>query len=184
VRAKPLPRMTADEFIEWAMGLPDGERYELVGGEVVAMSPERISHARTKGQAYRALGDALRRVGLPCEALPDGVSVRVDAETVYEPDALVRCGEPLPEDAVEIGDPLIVVEVVSPSSGGRDKGAKLEDYFRLPSVRHYLILDIKRRSAIHHRRDAEGLIQSRVVRTGTLGLSPPGIEVTLDDLFA
>ena len=40
--------MTSDEFIAWAMEQPDGERYELAAGEVVAMSPERLSHARVK----------------------------------------------------------------------------------------------------------------------------------------
>ncbi len=121
-RPPPL-RVEADEFIAWAMGLPKGERYELVGGEVVAMSPERLSHARVKGNAYAALREAVRRCGPPCEALPDGMAVRIDDETVYEPDALVRCGPELPGDTVELTDPVIVVHVVSPSSGGPTKGS-------------------------------------------------------------
>lgn len=35
-----LPRMSADEFIAWAMQQPDGDRYELTGGEIVAMTPQ------------------------------------------------------------------------------------------------------------------------------------------------
>src|SRR4051794_40104665 len=175
--------MTADEFIEWAMGLPDGERYELVGGELVAMPPERAMHTRTKGRVYRALGDAVERASLPCEAFADGMSVQVDADTVYEPDALVRCGEPVHEDTVKISDPVIVVEVISPSSRGQDTGAKFEDYFRLLSVRHYLVVNARKRSIVHHHRDAAGQIQTRIVRAGTLDLSPPGITLALDDLF-
>jgi Uma2 family endonuclease len=176
--------MTADEFIEWAMGLPDGERYELVGGELVAMSPERAVHTRTKHRAAVALESAVRQGGLACEVFADGMSVQVDADTVYEPDALVRCGEPVHDDTVKISDPVIVVEVISPSSRGQDTGAKLQDYFRLPSVRHYLVVNARKRSAVHHCRDAAGLIQTRIVRTGTLDLSPPGITLALDDLFA
>jgi Uma2 family endonuclease len=184
VQAKPLPRMTADEFIEWAMALPDGKRYELVGGEAVAMSPERAVHTRTKARAYRALDDAVSRAGLRCEAFADGMSVQIDGDTVYEPDALVRCGEPVHGDTVKISDPVIVVEVISPSSRGYDTGAKLQDYFRLASVRHYLVADASKRAVVHHRRDDDGAIRTHIVRAGTLELDPPGIELALGDLFA
>jgi Uma2 family endonuclease len=114
---------------------------------------------------------------VPCEAYPDGMSVRVDADTVYEPDALVRYGTPLDDDAIEIADPLIVVEVVSPSSGRRDSGSKLEGYFRLLSVRHYLIVTIRDPAVIHHQRDAAGGTTTRIIRDGPIRLDPPGIEL-------
>ena len=123
--------MTADDFIAWAVEQPKRPRYELVAGELVLMAPERAAHARVKGAVWRALDDALRAARLPCEAYLDGMAVKVDDSVVYEPDALVRCGEPLPDDAVKVTDPMIVVEVLSPSSLARDTGAKLEDYFRL-----------------------------------------------------
>jgi Uma2 family endonuclease len=52
----------------------------------------------------------------------------VNERTVYEPDALVRCGPRLPGDAIEATDAAIVVEVVSPSSWGIDRGAKLASH--------------------------------------------------------
>jgi Uma2 family endonuclease len=170
-------RMTADEFLPWAMEQPEGQRYELVAGEVVGMAPERAGHARAKGRIYENLAQAIRAADVPCEAYPDGMSVRVDADTVYEPDALVRCGTPLDDDAIEMADPLIVVEVVSPSSGRRDSGSKLEGYFRLPSVRHYLIVTIRNRAVIHHQRDEAGGITTRIIRDGPIRLDPPGIEL-------
>lgn len=173
--------MTSDAFIAWAMEQPDGERYELVAGEIVAMAPERSAHALTKGQAFRRFAEAIETAGLSCTAYPDGMAVEIDAATIYEPDALVRCGPPLPADAVKITDPLIVVEVLSPSTRARDAGAKLEDYFRLPSVRHYLILKTENRAVIHHARDADGAIATRIIRSGPILLDPPGLEVS--DLF-
>ena len=175
--------MTADEFIEWAMGLPDGERYELVGGELVAMSPERAVHTRTKHRAAVALENAVRRAGLPCEMFADGMSGAGRRRYGLRADALIRCGEPVHEDTVKISDPVIVVEVISPSSRGQDTGAKFEDYFRLPSVCHYLVVNARKRSVVHHHRDAAGQIQTRIVRAGTLELSPPGITLALDNLF-
>lgn len=175
-------RMTADEFIAWAMEQPETEHYELVAGEIVAMAPERVGHTRVKFRIARRLAEAIEAADLPCETLPDGASVEVDPDTIYEPDVLVRCGPPLPDDAVRLRDPIILVEVRSPSTAARDAGAKLEDYFRLPSVRHYLIVKTENRTIIHHQREAAGAITTCIVRDGNLTLDPPGI--VLRDLFA
>ena len=124
-RAMEHPRQaefTADEFLAWALEQPTG-RYELDNGVVVAMSPERVNHALAKGQAWLALRTAIAARGLACQALPDGATVRIDDRTVYEPDTLVRCGPPLPGDAIEATDPVVVVEVVSPSSRGIDRAS-------------------------------------------------------------
>ena len=178
---RPL-RMTADKFIPWAM--EQEGRYELASGEVVAMAPERAAHARAKFGAARTLRDAVRERGLPCEVFTDGMAVRVDEGTVYEPDASLRCDTPLDGDAVEFSDPVVVVEVLSPSTRARDAGAKLQDYFRLPSVRHYLILRTDTRSAIHHARGEDGVITTAIVTKGELHLDPPGIVISLEAVFA
>jgi Uma2 family endonuclease len=178
---RPL-RMSADEFIPWAM--EQEGRFELASGEVVAMAPERAAHNLVKAEVWRALRDAVRDAGLPCQVFTDGMAVRVDEATVYEPDASVRCGAPLEDDAVEFSDPVVVVEVLSPSTRARDAGAKLADYFRLPSVRHYLILRTDTRTAIHHARDEDDAIATAILTEGTLRLDPPGIAITLEAVFA
>ena len=112
------------------------------------------------------------------------MAVRVDEATVYEPDASLRCGSRLEDDAVEFSDPVVVVEVLSPSTRARDAGAKLADYFRLPSVRHYLILRTDTRSAIHHARGEDGAITTAILTEGELRLDPPGIAIALEAVFA
>lgn len=150
--------MTSDEFIAWAMEQPEGRRCELVAGEVVAMAPERTAHTLTKFRITRRLAEAVEREGLACQVFPDGMAVEVDATTIHEPDALVRCGPPMPDDAV-----------------------KLADYFRLPSVRHYLLVRTEDRVVIHHARNDDGTILTRIVRDGPIRLDPPGLLLT--DLF-
>jgi Uma2 family endonuclease len=107
------------------------------------------------------------------------MAVRIDPATLYEPDVLVRCGAPVDGQALEVTDPLIVVEVVSRSSHKRDSGMKLEDYFRIPSVHHYLIVRTDTLAVIHHRRDEAGAIRTSVIRSGPVRLDPPGLEFTL-----
>ncbi len=97
------------------MNQPSG-RFELLCGEVVAMSPERAGHARVKKHVLNAFDAALAAAGLGCEAFADGMAVRIDESTVYEPDAMIRCGAMVPSATVFLEDPVVVVEVVSPSS--------------------------------------------------------------------
>lgn len=185
-------RMTSDDFIAWSMEQPDGRRYELAAGQVIEMSAERSAHALVKAHIWRRLTEAVEAARLPCDVYPDGMAVEIDAGTVYEPDVAVRCGPRLPDDAVKMTDPAIVVEVLSPptparcgrqtgSTRARDAGAKLADYFRLPSVRHYLIVRTEDQTIIHHARNADGTILTRIVRGGPIELDPPGIVLT--DLF-
>ncbi len=133
------PRMTVDEFLAWTEDRPG--RYELYKGEVYAMSPESAGHADKKAAVYVAMLAGVRAHRLPCHVFPDGMTVRIDETTAYEPDAVVYCGEKVPPSAVEVPNPVIVVEVLSPSARQFDVSIKLAGYFRLPSLAHYLIVD-------------------------------------------
>jgi Uma2 family endonuclease len=96
---------------------------------------------------------------------------------------LVTCGPRTPPDAIEITDPVIVVEVLSPSTAAVDHGRKLSGYFSLASVQHYLILDPDRRVVIHHKRGSSDAIETRVLSEGAVKLDPPGFEVAVEALF-
>jgi Uma2 family endonuclease len=111
------------------------------------------------------------------------MTVRISPRVAYEPDALVYCGERLPGDAVEVPNPIIVVEVLSPGTLDHDTSGKLAGYFQVSSVQHYLIVDPAQRLVIHHRR-TDDAIETRIAGGGTLRLEPPGIELALGDLFA
>jgi len=156
-----LKQMTVDEFLSWAEGkegrweLHDGVPVMISSAESVMTAPERAAHIRTKFRAAKALDDAVTTRGLPCEVFADGMRIRVDAWTTYEPDASVRCGPRAPADAIEIAEPVIVVEVLSPSTAAVDHGRKLNGYFSLPSVQHYLILDPERGVVGVRRRDRD-----------------------------
>ena len=84
---------------------------------------------------WLALRRAVAAVGAPCHVYPDGVTIEVD-DSDFEPDATLRCGDPLPGDRVSVPDPMVVVEVLSPGTRGVDLSRKLVAYFQLPSVRH------------------------------------------------
>jgi Uma2 family endonuclease len=173
--------MSVDEYLAWAQG--QAGRFELFDGVVYAMTPERAAHAEIKLAIHMALVAAIRARGLPCHVLPDGMTVRVDQSAAYEPDAVVYCGSKLPPSALEVTSPIIVVEVLSPSSQHIDASLKLAGYFRLPSVAHYLIVDPDKPLLIHHSRRSDDSILTRIVRDGVVTLAPPGLELSLSDIY-
>jgi Uma2 family endonuclease len=175
------PRVSVDEFLDWAIGRPG--RWELFAGEIVRMSPETIDHAEIKGAIYIALRNAVRRARIPCHALTDGMIVRIDGETAYEPDAQVYCGERLKGTVREVPNPVIIIEVLSPSTQRTDVTQKLAG-FRLPSVAHYLIVDPTQPSIVHHARGTDETILTRVMTEGQIVLDPPGLEISVEEIYA
>jgi Uma2 family endonuclease len=173
--------MSVDEFLATAEEREG--RWEIEDGVAYAMAPERLGHARVKLATVVALGNAIRRAGLTCEAVTDSVAVRITARTAYQPDALVYCGERLPPEAREVANPVILVEVLSPSTEWRDERRKLVGYFSLPSVMHYLTIDPRDRSVVHYRRAESGIIETRILYEGALRLDPPGFDLTIAELF-
>jgi Uma2 family endonuclease len=179
--AVPKTRMTVNEYLAWAEEQPG--RYELLDGVVFAMSPEGAGHAERKAAVHAALLSGIRARGIACFALPDGMTVRVSDTTAYEPDAVVYCGTKLPPSALEVPNPVIVVEVLSPSTRHIDLSAKLADYFRLSSVAHYLIVDPAKPRIIHHARAGSDTILTRIVSDGSIILDPPGLEIAMTDVY-
>jgi Uma2 family endonuclease len=176
-------RMTVDEFLAWAVRQEKG-RYELFKGRVVMQQPQTWRHAGLRVRIYNLLVAAVERAGVPYFAAPDGMTVRISEDEAFEPDALVA---PLPEPEgldLEIPNPVLVVEVLSPSSVKRDLADKVAGYSKVPSIEHYLVLEPEEREAIWFRRIAGGELQPPVaVREGTLELQPPGIILAIAEIF-
>lgn len=177
----PTPRLSVDDYLAWADSHPG--RYELHDGRVIKMSPENAGHAEVKFAVQSALAAGLRTQRLPCRMLPDGMTVRIDDHTAFEPDALVYCGDKAAPRAVEIPAPVIVVEVLSPSTRQTDEVKKLAGYFRVASIAHYLIVDPGEPLVVHHARGASGDIVTRIVRDGVLILDPPGLTLAIADIY-
>jgi Uma2 family endonuclease len=175
--------MTVTEFLDWAEAQPEQPRAELINGQVVRMASERVVHNRIKGAAYNALRRALAEPGLTGEVFTDGMTVPIEPYTAYEPDATLRLGELLPPTARTVPDPVVVVEVISPTSVHSDTTAKPSGYFKLPSVRHYLVIDPDARTVTHHARAADGSIAARTLSDGTVRLDPPGLTIVVADLI-
>jgi Uma2 family endonuclease len=184
-----LPRMTFQEFLRWAERQPEG-RYELFGGEAVrqshdgvSMQAETVQHVRVKGNAYASLRAALKAAGASCEVLMDGATVKIDESTGFIPDVLVYCGDRPAPASLTVENPVIVIEVLSEGTAKRDFRDKFEGYASVSSIQHYLILDPEKPLVIHYARQPDGSFLARLLAAGELRLDPPGIAISVGELF-
>lgn len=178
---RPKSNLTVEQYLKAYRDAPG--RYELVGGQVVKMAAETARHVRLKGKIFRALASAIERKGLDCEAFQDGISVKITTDTAREPDVSVQCGKSLDDESLLLDKPLVLVEVVSPGSTTKDESQKLAEYFRVPSVMHYLIVWPNERMCYHHKRLSDGKILTAIVRSGKIEFDPPGIAISFKDVF-
>ena len=180
-------KMTVAQFMQWYES-QEG-KWELHDGVPVRKHDptkghaEQAGHARAKHAIAKALEAAVATAQLKCEVLPDGMSVEIDKDKSYEPDAILYCGQRLEDNALYVPNPVIIVEVLSPSTAWKDVSTKLEDYFTLKTMQHYLIIDPVRKSVMHHYRDGSE-IQARAVSAGRLKLDPPGMILDIESVFS
>jgi Uma2 family endonuclease len=152
--AAAVHRMTASDFIAW--DATQTVRHEFVGGEVFAMAGAGEAHVTVAGNLYVHLRQHL--AGSPCRTFITDMKLHVEAaDAFFYPDVMVTCS------AVDAGDPLVkrapvlLAEVLSPSTEAYDRGAKFAAYRLLPSLREVLLVDTDGRRCDLFRKGDDGL---------------------------
>jgi Uma2 family endonuclease len=170
---------TLDEFRAWHDRQPDV--WEFIHGVPKLMAPGSMAHTLIKSNTHAALAQVVQGTG--CRALVDGAIIEVEASSLI-PDVVVTCSE-LDFTTPRIDDPVIIVEVLSPSNEKDDIGRKLALYLKFPSLRHYLVIHQDRQLVVHHQRrdDLEGAFLTTIAPPDPLRLDPPGIEISLAALY-
>jgi Uma2 family endonuclease len=170
---------TLEDFRVWHERQP--EVWEFIDGALRLMAPGSKAHTLVKSNTHTALALALRGTG--CRALVDGAIVEVNGSSLI-PDIVVTCGD-LDFTTPRVDEPVIIVEILSPSNEKDDIGRKLALYLEIPSLRHYLVIDQDRRQIVHHQRrdDLGGAFLTTIAPPHPLRLDPPGIELLLTAVY-
>ena len=175
--------MTIEEFVTWTQSQGRG-RYELVDGEIVEMPSEGGRHNLVKLAVVKALEASVAAAKFAGTVFTDGMTVKIDNNRGREPDAALTASPVADLDAAVLVDPLVVVEVVSPFSGYVDHGPKLAEYFSVPSIQHYLIVQPAEKMITHHARAGGEEIRTHIIRGGVVRLDPPGLLLQTDPILA
>jgi len=126
------------DYADYVAAPEDGQRYEIVGGDLFVSPPPRPVHQRVSRRLQRQLEDHFHTRG--SEVFNAPIALILTPHDVVEPDLLVVDDPRLVSDRGIEGPPLLVVEILSASTRGRDRGVKARRYAEL-GVRHYWLVD-------------------------------------------
>jgi Uma2 family endonuclease len=170
---------TLAEFRAWHERQP--EVWEFIDGVPMLMAPGSKAHTLIKSNVHAAFAQAL--LGTGCHSLVDGAIVEAHGSSLI-PDIVVTC-KLLDFSTPRVDEPMIIVEVLSPSGEKDDLGRKLALYLEVPSLRHYLVIHQDARRVVHHQRRDElgGQFLTTIVAGDMLRLEGPGIDLPLARLY-
>lgn len=169
-------RWSLEEFLGWE-SQQEG-RWEFDGLEPHLMTGGSTIHNQITGALEFAIR---RRLSPPCRVFRETMRLRL-ARTLRYPDLMVVCS-PL-TFATELTDPVVLVEVLSPSSLKTDRIHKNREYEEVSSVQRYIILEQDVTAAEVYSRQGDLWVRSTVINEGNLVMPEIGMEVPLAEIYA
>jgi Uma2 family endonuclease len=169
--------MTLDEFLAWEE--KQQLRWEFDGSVPMAMTGGTAAHSAIQLNLYLAVGGRLR--GQRCRMYTADLKIHV-ADSIRYPDGFVVCS-PVSGPTLIVTDPVVVFEILSPSTAGVDFGVKNEEYRDTPSIQRYVMLaQDEQRATVFERIDDDWVGH---IMSGDVVLRMPeiGIEIPLAELY-
>lgn len=179
--SEPRPRLTIPEYL--ALERESEMRHEYLDGEMFAMAAPSRSHSFISGNVFGQIWAQLR--GRPCEAHQETMRVRTPSGLFAYPDVVALCGEPKLDDSGTLLSPVLIVEVLSPSTENYDRGTKFAHYRSIPSFTEYVLVAQDRVHVEHfrHRESGGWLLNDLDKLSQTLELPSIGCRLTLVEIY-
>jgi Uma2 family endonuclease len=173
------PRMSRDEFFAWAEA--QDARYEFDGFGPVAMTGGTVRHNQIIKNILRAV-DVRLRAG--CRSLGPETGIRTVDDAIRYPDVVVTCTK-MDDSAREAPNPIVVFEVLSPSSHHTDRIVKQLEYRAVPSIRRYVVVEYDSAALTLYSRPEAGAAWTSTPLTAdaVLVLLEVGIEIPVLEFF-
>jgi Uma2 family endonuclease len=174
--------MTLEEFLTWEAEQP--ERWEFFKGEAFMMAGGSDVHNLVTGNLYMAL-----RLGLQntrCNVFMSDVRLRLaEDDSLFYPDVFVTCSDADRARRQVKEDPVLIAEVLSPSTEAYDRGDKFAAYRRFPGLKTVLLLSQDRAHVECYTRDEDGrwILSEASGDTASLALPAFGFDLALADLY-
>ncbi len=178
--AKLKTKISVEDYLEGEEG--SDIKYEFINGEVYAMAGASDNHNRIAGNLFAALFGKLR--DSVCEPFMTDMKLKADETIFYYPDVFVACDEN-PVNSFYREEPILIIEIVSPSTRQTDRREKLRAYQQMPSVMEYAIIEQEKISVEIHRRQPDGRwITYFFTRTDTeFTLESVDLTLQLDEVY-
>ena len=170
--------MTLAEFLAWEERQP--MRHEFDGFGPVAMTGGTFGHAAIQRNLAIGVGGRLR--GKPCQFLGSDLKIEVGDGHIRYPDGMVVCS-PVERAATVVHEPVVVFEVLSPSTAAKDRIVKAREYQATPSIRRYVMLEQDSVGATVYARAGDSWTHEILIENSVLALPEIGVELPLAELY-
>jgi Uma2 family endonuclease len=169
---------TLEEFLAFDDGTDTS--YQLFEGRIVAMNPPLRGHAVLAARLARIVGGQLKP---PCDVAAEAGVIPVNRRhSWYKADLIVTCTPGSYRDPF-IAEPVLVIEVLSPTTSATDFSRKLPDYQQIPSMRDILLVSSMDRLIRHWRREADGWTEHGHRRSATVRLTGLPVALRMPELY-
>jgi Uma2 family endonuclease len=174
--------MTAEDYLEWEAA--QNERHDFVDGEVYAMAGADERHVTAAMNMAFALRQHL--TGTPCRTFMADMKLRpVGKSNFFYPDVLVTCSDVDRRNPLIKQEPVLIVEVLSPSTAAYDRGGKFAHYRRIAQLKEVVFIELDSRRIDVMRRGADGLFVLHPFERGDdVRLDSVDLTLTEDQIFA
>lgn len=176
-------RMTAAEYLAWER--QQTERHEFLAGEVFLQAGGTRCHSLISTNLASEIQHQLR--GRDCEVHGSDLRIHVEETGLYAyPDVSVVCPPVAGESDDVISNPVLLAEVLSPSTADYDRGGKFGHYRRIPALREYLVISQDEARVEQHQKTSDGLwlLREVVGLDQTLNLTSLDLSISLLDVYA
>lgn len=180
--AKLKTKISIEDYLE--AELAGDLKHEYLAGEIYAMAGASERHHRISLNLAKRLDDHLENSR--CQAFMAEMKLRADEYTFYYPDVFVACDEN-PDSEYYREYPVLIIEVVSPSTRITDRREKLRAYQQMPSVQEYVIIEQDKMHVEIHRRQADARWITYFYNESDLDeqieLQSVGLQLTLEEIY-
>ena len=163
------------------------EKHEYFDGEIFDMAGTSEEHANISSNINVSLHFQLKK--RPCKSYQSDLRVHIPKTGLYTyPDVLVVCGKPqLLEDAYldTVLNPIVIVEVLSPSTADYDKGTKFDHYRTIESLQEYVLVWQNKKRVARYAKQSDGswLLRDFIGEDAEILLSSIDCQLTIEDIY-
>lgn len=177
----PVSKLTGEQYLNIERAAEF--RSEFLDGEMFAMSGGSTNHARLQQNLSGELYVALR--GSPCEAFGSDFRVKVSGRMYTYPDVSVVCGEPRVAGDDNLLNPVVIFEVLSPSTERHDRGLKFQHYRTIDSLQDYILVhqDQVRIEQYTHRPDHTWTLRDYQLQQEHLKIDSIGVSIVIERIY-
>lgn len=181
---QPVQPLTEEEYLRIERAA--FEKSEFHNGQMFAMAGGSPNHALLGSQAIILLGGSVPR---DYRVFSSDQRIHMAAASTFTyADCLVVCGQPQfdSDKKDNLLNPLVIVEVLSPSTQDYDRGKKFELYRTIESLREYLVIHQDRRFVEHHSKQEDGswVLREHAGTSATVAIPRLSLQIPLVDLYS